>query len=391
MQQIQTQRPTRFLGIDVPLWLLSFSHFLNDGSANFLPGILPLILVKMGQPISMAAVLMAALLLGQSLQPFTGLLAERANGRRIFLVGLTLSTLGGALLGFAQVLPLLIIDLVLIGVGNAVFHPQALAITRGIVSKERQALSFSFFLVGGEFGRGIWPVITSLLVVHFGLHSLWVLVIPLLFTLPILLRTAPVPPVKAHSKEPIHWKEHRRPLFVLVGMSSLRSFILYSLVTDLPLLWHLRGGSLVGGATLITILLVVGIIGNLGGGHLSDRFGRQPVLFASTVGSALFIPFLANSQGVMLWIFSGIVGVLLFASVPLTVLLGQDIFSENKALGSGLALGLSNGIGATLLFISGAFLHASILVPFVQFLGVVSLVTAILIFFMPQKYLRTAH
>jgi FSR family fosmidomycin resistance protein-like MFS transporter len=93
-------------------------------------------------------------------------------------------------------------------------------------------------------------------------------------------------------------------------------------------------------------MLVVGIIGNVGGGHLADRIGRRPILAGSSLaGAALLAVFLLTS-GAAQWIALGLLGIALFATLPVGILVGQDIFPENRSLGSGIALGLSNGLAA---------------------------------------------
>ena len=46
-------------------------------------------------------------------------------------------------------------------------------------------------------------------------------------------------------------------------------------------------------------------------------------------------------------------GIALFSALPVSVLAGQDIFPENRSLGSGIALGLGNSLGALLLLAFG--------------------------------------
>ena len=38
---------------------MSWSHFVNDGAANFLPGVLPAILIGLNLPVALAGTLMA--------------------------------------------------------------------------------------------------------------------------------------------------------------------------------------------------------------------------------------------------------------------------------------------------------------------------------------------
>ncbi len=55
------------------------------------------------------------------------------------------------------------------------------------------------------------------------------------------------------------------------------------------------------------------------------------------------------AHGFAFWPILGLLGIALFSTSPVTSLIGQDIFKENPGLGSGVALGLGNGVGALLL------------------------------------------
>ncbi|MCF8563239.1 MFS transporter [Alicyclobacillus tolerans] len=338
------------------LFGLSWSHFLNDGSANYLPGILPAVLISLHEPVRMAGVLMAALLIGQALQPLMGFIADRLGGRALIMLGLLGSTAGGALLGTTHYLWVFIGLLLLIGLGNAMFHPQALAAVRSRAT-QRQGLMLSLFLIGGELGRGVWPTATSFVVVHYGLPSLWMFVFPALITIPFIPKWAPRLPAKRATGNRIHWASHLRPLAMLVGFGSIRSLITYGLVTFIPIMWHLEGGSLVAGASIITTLLAVGVIGNLGGGHLVDRMGRRPVLLLSAILTSVLIPGVIYARGPWLWVIAGLLGISVFLSASTTILIGQDIFPENRSMGSGIALGLTNGIGAMLVLLIGFWVN----------------------------------
>jgi FSR family fosmidomycin resistance protein-like MFS transporter len=204
----------------------------------------------------------------------------------------------------------------------------------------------SVFMVGGEVGRGVWPVIASWVVVQWGLGYLWILALPALLTLPLLLQWAPKLPARKADATPIAWRQHAGPVSRLVAFSTLRSLMIFTIVTFVPLMWTQAGGSLTTGASFITVLLLVGVIGNVGGGHLSDKVGRRPLLIAAMSLSAVMLTAFLLASGGWLWIVLGILGISLFATLPLGVLIAQDILPENRSLGSGLALGLSNGLAA---------------------------------------------
>ncbi|MGH9082973.1 MAG: MFS transporter, partial [Acidimicrobiales bacterium] len=331
---------------------LTWSHLLNDGASNYLPGVLPAVLVSLHDPVRLAGGLMAALIAGQTIQPAAGWLADRMGGRSLVVCGLFLTSLGGSLLGVAHSTGVVVALLLLIGAGGALFHPQALAGVRS-TTEERQGLVTSMFLVGGELGRGLWPTIASLIVSNFGLESLWIIGLPGLATVPLLRHMAPRLAVGSRRESRIHWKLHRRPLALLVGYSSARAVVTYALVTYIPIMWHQRGGTLVEGASVITTMITVGVVGNLGGGHMADRLGRRPILVVSAVAIAALILPVTYLDGAWLWVSAALLGIALFLSASPTVLIGQDIFPENRSMGSGIALGFSNGVGALLVFLIG--------------------------------------
>lgn len=327
---------------------LSWLHFLNDGSANYLPGVLPAVLLALHQSTALAGIVMSALLIGQTLQVVSGWFADHLGGRTFIVLGVLGSSLAAAMIGLAPNLGVLIPALVLIGMSNALFHPQALAGARSL-SGRRHGLGMSLFLVGGEIGRGLWPLIASLVVVHWGLRALALLALPALASVALLWRQLPVQKPRHAEAQPIAWRRHIGPMATLIVFSLLRALTIFGVVTFLPILWHQRGHDLTEGAALITVLLVVGIIGNVGGGHFSDRIGRRVVLFGSSLVSALLLVAFMSSSGVAQLVILGLLGIALFSTLPLGILIGQEIFPENRSLGSGIALGLSNGLAAVAL------------------------------------------
>jgi FSR family fosmidomycin resistance protein-like MFS transporter len=340
-----------------PLGALGWLHFLNDGAANYLPGILPAILIGLKLDVSLAGVVMTALIFGQALQPVTGWLADRFGGRRFIAMGLLGTTFGAALLPLLPQAWLLWPVLLIMGSCNAVFHPQAMAGARQVAG-DQQGLAMSIYLVGGEIGRGIWPLLASLIVVHFGLKWIGLLAVPALLTLPVLWETLPVQPRRQQQHQPIDWRRHLVPVAVLVLFCFLRALCIFGLTTFLPIYWHQQGGSLVEGASTITVMLIVGVVGNVGGGHLADRIGRRPVLVLSSLVSCLLLVVFLLTSGEVRWLLLGLLGVALFASLPLGILIAQDMFPENRSFGSGVALGFCNGTAA--LALSGLGVLASV-------------------------------
>ncbi len=324
---------------------LAVAHLLNDGAAFYLPAILPAILTELHYSVRMAGVLVTTLYVGQALQPVAGLWADYVGGRWLVIVGLLMCTCGAALIGLSPNIGVLILLILLSGLGSTIFHPQALAAVRSLTHK-RHGLGMSVFLVGGELGRGLWPTLTSLIVVWLGLPSLWLIALPTVALLPVLMRTTPSLPARHEHAPPINWKAHRRPALVLVMYSALRGVVCFGTIAFVPFLWKSRGGALVSGASILTALLVTGVAGQIAGGAIADRFGRRHLLMTSALLLALLTPLWPAVSGLLLWLLAAVLGVVMFCTFSATLIIGQDIFVENKALGSGIALGFSNAIGA---------------------------------------------
>jgi FSR family fosmidomycin resistance protein-like MFS transporter len=344
---------------EVGLGVLAWSHFLNDGYINYLPAVLPDLLKKLDIPVALVGSLVLALMgVGSLLQPFIGWAADRVGGRAFILLGIGLSAVAASLIGVAPSYGLLIVLLIVAGLGNATFHPQAMSTARSVAGN-REGLSMSVFSVGGELGRGVWPAVAGVLVTALGLPDLWLFAIPGALTLILLGRLAPRTEPQPRTAIEFKWAEKRGPVLALVGFVGLRGMLAFGVVTFAPLLWSEHGGSLIGGATLISVMLIVGIAGNLAGGIIADRIGRRPVLVVSSLLSAVFVVLFSFSSGAWLWVTLGFLGIAVFATAAVTVLVGQDIFPGSRSMASGIALGVGNTLGAVVIFLLSEFVVTS--------------------------------
>lgn len=341
-----------------PLAILSCLHFLNDGAANFLPGLLPLMLVTLHESAGLAGILMAALLMGQALQPLFGLWADRLGGRGLVVAGFLGTAIGMGLVGVSTHFALLLWALALIGISNAAFHPQALAMARSFEQNGPKGHAISVFLVGGELGRGLSPWLVTWIVAGIGMLHLWVLSVLSCVSLLIAFPSIPRLPARSVHAEPLTLRGKGAPLSALVAFAGLRSTVTYGVITFLPLLWVADGGSKRNGALLIVAVIVSGILGNMGGPRIAARIGRARVLFYALLATGVLLGLVLLLPWAVDWALLVVLGVALFAPIALTVAIGQDLFPENRSLGAGLALGSANGLGAVAMVVLGALAEA---------------------------------
>ncbi len=355
-------------------WALIWAHLNNDALANYLPGILPLIAVERHVPLFLLTSLVTILMFGQMVQPLSGLLADRIGGRWLAIGGPLLSVVGVTFVSLSPTYPGMATGLFLAGIGSTLFHPQAMAVTRSLSGK-RPGFTMSLFMVGGEFGRAIGPLVATLLATAFGLAHLWLVGVLVIVTWPWLLRVVPSLPKRTAKQAPVQFRRHFKPALALVAFAGLRAGAISTVTTLMPILWHGSGGSLVLGASLVTTMIGIGIVGNLAGGLLRDRLGSSVVLWGSSVAGLVLLALLPLAHGLAFWPILALLGIALFSTSPVTSLIGQDIFKENPGLGSGVALGLGNGVGAILLLPIG-FAAAHVSITFGLALGALLLVLA---------------
>lgn len=140
-----------------------------------------------------------------------------------------------------------------------------------------------------------------------------------------------------------NWREFSKLTVAIVARSTL--FVGFN--TFIPLYWvNVFGQSKAAGALALTFFCTCGVISNIIGGLLSDRYGctriirlafvlMAPVVFAFSLAGNLYaafalLPFL---------------GFVLYAPFSSLVVLGQKLLARNIGFASGVTLGLATSMG----------------------------------------------
>jgi len=92
------------------------------------------------------------------LQTPAGFLVDRLGGKIVLVGGLTLGSIGIALIGLAPSYPLLVLGFIVAGAGNSAFHPADMAILNAKVESRRLGPAFSVHGVGGSLGWAVAPI-----------------------------------------------------------------------------------------------------------------------------------------------------------------------------------------------------------------------------------------
>jgi FSR family fosmidomycin resistance protein-like MFS transporter len=84
-------------------------------------------------------------------------------------------------MGIASTYSMIMLFAVLAALGHACFHPAALSLVSRLCTSENRGRVTSYFVVGGNLGYAIGPILAGALVFWLGLPGLLILIFPALF------------------------------------------------------------------------------------------------------------------------------------------------------------------------------------------------------------------
>jgi MFS transporter, FSR family, fosmidomycin resistance protein len=334
------------------LTVLGLAHMCADMCQGAVPALLPFLAHQRGYSYAALGSLVLAATIGSSLiQPIFGLMSDRVRQPRLMPWGILLAGAGVAVVGLVPSYGLTVAAIAVSGLGVAAFHPEG-ARYAGVAAGELRGRGMSMFSVGGNAGFALGPLLTTPLVLAFGLPgTLGLLVPPAVVSVVLarnlshlraldLERTAAA--AGAGDLPPDRWGPFNR----LGAVVALRSGVYFGLQSFVPLWFvsHLGSSEGLGNAAL-TAMLAAGALGTLAGGYLVDRVGPKIVL-VGTMGSSvpMLIAFPLVGPGPAFVLLAAI-GLFTIASFSVTVVLGQQYLPNRTGLASGVTLGLAIGVG----------------------------------------------
>src|SRR6185437_771932 len=265
--------------------LLAAGHLCIDLCQGAVPAFLPFLIAERHFSYAAAASLVLATSLASSvIQPLFGSLADRFAAPWFMPIGLLVAGLGLTGAGLAADFWQIVLAMMVSGIGVATFHPEA-ARWMNLVAGERRATAMGIFSLGGNLGFALGPLLTTGLLLFFGLPGAGLLLVPLavislvlIFNFPRLMmyhRSKVTHGERAVSASANNW----RAFWLLTGAVTGRSIVFYGVNTFLPLYWIAALNQTKPAASLaLTILLLTGAVGTIISGRLADRYGRRIVV-----------------------------------------------------------------------------------------------------------------
>ena len=387
------------------VWLITLGHSLTHWYPATFYLLLPIIGNELGLSFSQIGLIMTCQYIAGAVANVPGGVLVDTVGRKGLLMAVSLFWVGFPylLMSFTHGYAMLVACVVMVGVGNSLWHPTAIPTLAGRYP-DRKGLVLSLHGMGGNAGDALAPLVVGSLLAWLSWREVVVLnVVPgivvavlllvFLGTLRLGVKKTPASPASqgrddgqrqslSDYAQGLRALLRNRSLVLLATSGAFRSMTQIALLTFLPLFMarELGYSPFAIGAAMF-VLQVAGLCAAPVAGHLSDRLGRRSVTSASMAMTALLLllmAFAGKTQAFVVII--AVLGFFLYALRP--VLQAWTLESTPKNMGGssiGILFGAQSlgaavspllggliadnyGLGATFYFLAGTIVCANLFV-----------------------------
>jgi FSR family fosmidomycin resistance protein-like MFS transporter len=339
------------------LYAISFSHLLNDTIQALIPSLYPLL--KMGLGLTFAQLGLVTFTFqctASLLQPLVGLYTDRRPMPYSLATGMGLTLIGLLLLSEAHSFPMIILSAGLVGMGSAIFHPEASRVAHMAAGRSR-GLAQSLFQVGGNAGSSLGPLLAALLIVPRGQGSVAWFSMAAFLGMFVLWR---VGRWQVHHLRLI--RHHKHPSSAIPAAALPRKTVVWSLAILVALIFskYIYLVSLTNYYTFylmdrfhvsvqasqiyLFIFLFSVAAGTIIGGPVGDRIGRKRVIWASILGVAPFSLWLPHAGLLTTAVLTVFIGLILASAFSAILVYAQELVPGKVGLIAGLFFGLAFGV-----------------------------------------------
>lgn len=322
------------------VWLISAGHGLTHWYPATFYVLLPLIGKELGLSYTQIGFLMSAQHIAGALSNLPGGMIVDSIGKKGYLMAASLFWVGFpyALMSLTNSMWMLVICLMLVGIGNNLWHPAAIP-TLAHQYPQRKGLVLSFHGMGGNIGEALAPLAAGSLLAWFSWREVVVInIVPgLVMATLILVMVGALATVREGDKgrkDDVNagsggWNARQylrdlgsllrnRALMLICVSGGFRTLTQVGLMVFLPVyLAYEQGYSPIAVGVCMTVLQVAGLIAGPIAGHVSDKVGRRHVVLSSMVLTGLtIVGMVFVGQSFMFIVFVALVGFFLYAMRP---------------------------------------------------------------------------
>ena len=338
------------------LWALSLTHLLNDMLQTLVSAIYPLVKESLNLDYAQIGLITLVFQIASSVfQPVVGYFTDKKPQPWSLPMGMTCIMTGLFFLSEHETYWQILISVSLIGLGSAIFHPEASRLAR-LASGGRHGLAQSMFQVGGNLGSSFGPLLAALIVAPYGQQNIkWFLPFALISILIMIfisrwyannLKRMRRNPKKAEKCTP----PFPRATIVLsliillilifskyVYMASLTNYYTFYLM-------HRFDVSVRDSQLYLALFLFAIAAGTFFGGPIGDKIGRKYVIWFSILGVAPFSLLMPYADLLWTCILSALIGLILSSAFSAILVYAQELLPGHVGTIAGLFFGLAFGI-----------------------------------------------
>ncbi len=350
-----TRRPVA-VGV---LAAISGSHLVNDMMQSLILALYPIFKGQFHLSFAQVGLITLTYQLTASLfQPLIGLRTDRRPAPYSLPMGMASTLCGLLLLAYAPNFATVLAAAMLVGIGSAIFHPEATRLARQ-ASGGRQGLAQGVFQVGGQAGGALGPLFAAFIIVPHGQASLAWFTLAALLAMALMVWTAGqhalirrhIATLKASlsggaaSNPPLSRATVMTGMIVLTLLmfskvayvESFRSFYTFYLIERF-------GVSIPTSQVMLFVFLLAQAVGVLIGGIAGDRIGRYRIIWISVLGPLPFTLLLPYADFFWTGVLTVTISLIIASAFASILIYAIELLPERVGLIGGLFYGLNFGL-----------------------------------------------
>jgi FSR family fosmidomycin resistance protein-like MFS transporter len=313
---------------------ISICHMLNDIMQSLLSALYPMLKSDFGLTFGQIGFLTLTFQVTASLlQPVVGIYTDRRPLPYSLPFGMGSTLIGLVLLASAHTYPMLLLGAAAVGVGSAIFHPEASRVAR-LASGGRFGLAQSMFQVGGSLGSSIGPLLAAFIVVPRGQASVAWFTAAAMLGMFILWRVSrwyasEIANAAKRAGGEITLRLPKSRVMTALAILALLTLTKNAYMASISSYYTFYvierfGVSVQTSQVLLFVFLAAAALGTIIGGPIGDRIGTRAVIWVSILGVlpfTLLMPYAGLTGTVIL---SVIIGLILSSAFPAIVVFAQE-------------------------------------------------------------------
>ena len=342
------------------LLALSTGHLINDTIQSLLPAIYPIIKQVYNLDFGQIGLLTLTFQLAACIfQPIVGHVNDKNPMPFSIVTGMAFSLVGLLTLAYAGSFGTLLIGATFVGLGSSIFHPEATRMARR-ASGGQLGMAQAIFVVGGQTGSAIGPLLAAFIIVPGGQTSIaWFSMIAMIGAMILIwacrqfvaaTRDALVQAKKgaaAQQGAPALSQRHV-VVSVVILMVLLLSKTAYSASFNSYYTFYLIDKFDVSMQTsqfMLFLFLLASAFGSLVGGWLGDKFGRTFIIWFSIIGGLPFTLILPHVDLFWTGVLTIVINLIMSSALSSIIVYAMELMPNRTGMIGGLFYGLAFGFG----------------------------------------------